>query len=73
MIRDGDGKDSRKLRAQLTNYYRERAKQDYGNLPRVTDRNVLILKYYSFEKKKIAHFRFVNFRGNYNQLWLEIF
>ncbi|MDY4742621.1 MAG: AAA family ATPase [Lachnospira sp.] len=49
MIRDGDGKDSRKLRAQLTNYYRERAKQDYGNLPRVTDRNVLILKYYSFE------------------------
>lgn len=49
MIRDGDGKDADKLKNQLTNYYRERAKQDAGNLPRVTDRNVLILKYYSFE------------------------
>ena len=49
MIRDGDGKDARMLKEQLTNYYRERAKEDYGNLPRVTDRNVLILKYYSFE------------------------
>lgn len=49
MIRDGDGKDAEKLKAQLTNYYKERSKQDYGNLPRVTDRNVLILKYYSFE------------------------
>ena len=49
MIRDGDGKDARMLKDQLTNYYRERAKEDYGNLPRVTDRNVLILKYYSFE------------------------
>ena len=49
MIRDGDGKDAERLRDQLTNYYRQRAKQDYGNLPRVTDRNVLILKYYSFE------------------------
>lgn len=43
MIRDGDGKDADRLRDQLTNYYRQRAKQDYGNLPRVTDRNVLIL------------------------------
>ena len=49
MIRDGDGKDADRLRDQLTNYYKQRAKQDYGNLPRVTDRNVLILKYYSFE------------------------
>ena len=49
MIRDGDGKDADHLRDQLTNYYKQRAKQDYGNLPRVTDRNVLILKYYSFE------------------------
>lgn len=49
MIRDGDGKNPEKLRNQLTSYYKERAKQDYGNLPRVTDRNVLILKYYSFE------------------------
>ncbi len=49
MIRDGDGKNRKRLTDQLTNYYSERAKQDVGNLPRVTDRNVLILKYYSFE------------------------
>ena len=34
MIRDGDGKDADRLRDQLTNYYKQRAKQDYGNLPR---------------------------------------
>ena len=49
MIRDSDGKDPNMLKNQLTNYYKERSREDYGNLPRVTDRNVLILKYYSFE------------------------
>ena len=49
MIRDGDGKDPEVLGRQLCKYYKDRAQEDRGNLPRVTDRNVLILKYYSFE------------------------
>lgn len=49
MIRDGDGKDPDELKNQLCNYYRFREKEDVGNLPRVMPRNVLILKYYSFE------------------------
>lgn len=49
MIRDGDGKDATMLKNQLTNYYQSREREDINNLPRVTDRNVLILKYYSFE------------------------
>ena len=49
MIRDGDGKDATELSRQLCRYYKERAFEDKGNLPRVTEKNVLILKYYSFE------------------------
>ena len=49
MIRDGDGKDSDMLGRQLCKYYEDRAHEDKDNLPRVTTRNVLILKYYSFE------------------------
>lgn len=49
MIRDGDGKDSRELKQQLCRYYEERNRQDADQLPRVTEKNVLILKYYSFE------------------------
>lgn len=49
MIRDGDGQDSEKLKLQLCRYYEERNKEDADKLPKVTDRNVLILKYYSFE------------------------
>ena len=49
MIRDGDGKDAEELKRQLCTYYDERSKQDTGALPRVRERNVLILKYYSFE------------------------
>ena len=48
MIRDGDGKDPQTLVRQLTNYYKESSRHDNA-IPRVTDRNVLILKYYSFE------------------------
>lgn len=49
MIRDGDGKDAEQLKAQLCGYYKQREKEDVGSLPRVQERNVLILKYYSFE------------------------
>lgn len=49
MIRDGDGKDKKELQEQLCNYYRLREAEDVGNLPKVLPRNVLVLKYYSFE------------------------
>lgn len=49
MIRDSDGKDRDTLGKQLCRYYGDRSREDKGNLPRVTDRNVLVLKYYSFE------------------------
>lgn len=49
MIRDGDGKDSEELTRSLCKYYDERRMEDVDRLPRVRPRNVLILKYYSFE------------------------
>ena len=49
MIRDSDGKNPKYLKKQLCSYYEQRAKEDIGNLPRVEPKNVLILKYYSFE------------------------
>ena len=49
MIRDSDGKNPKYLKKQLCNYYDQRAKEDIGNLPKVEPKNVLILKYYSFE------------------------
>ena len=49
MIRDSDGKNPKHLKKQLCNYYSQRSKEDEGNLPKVEPRNVLILKYYSFE------------------------
>ena len=49
MIRDGDGKDSEELKSQLCKYYARRNEEDVDRLPRVTEKNVLILKYYSFE------------------------
>lgn len=49
MIRDSDGKNPRYLTKQLCSYYGQRAKEDMGNLPKVEPKNVLILKYYSFE------------------------
>lgn len=49
MIRDGDGKDREMLKRQLCKYYEERNLEDIDRLPRVTEKNVLILKYYSFE------------------------
>lgn len=49
MIRDGDGRDPEELGAGLCRYYDERSLEDADRLPKVTRRNVLILKYYSFE------------------------
>lgn len=49
MIRDGDGKDPEELASSLCRYYDEQSLRDADHLPRVTRRNVLILKYYSFE------------------------
>ena len=49
MIRDGDGKDREMLKRQLCKYYEERNLEDVDKLPRVREKNVLILKYYSFE------------------------
>lgn len=50
MIRDSDGKNPKYLTKQLCNYYDQRISEE-GNekIPRVTPKNVLILKYYSFE------------------------
>lgn len=49
MIRDGDGKNQEELAGQLCRYYEERNHEDADKLPRVTRKNVLVLKYYSFE------------------------
>lgn len=49
MIRDGDGKDPAELKQSLCRYYDEQSCRDIDRLPRVRERNVLILKYYSFE------------------------
>lgn len=49
MIRDSDGKKPEYLVKQLCNYYNNRQQEEQGAIPRVTPKNVLILKYYSFE------------------------
>lgn len=49
MIRDGDGKDPEELASELCRYYDEQNLRDVDRLPRVRRKNVLILKYYSFE------------------------
>ena len=49
MIRDGDGKDPEELASELCRYYDEQNLRDVDRLPRVQRKNVLILKYYSFE------------------------
>lgn len=49
MVRDSDGKNPKHLVKQLCSYYRQRATEDVDKLPHVTPKNVLILKYYSFE------------------------
>ncbi|MBO7354286.1 MAG: hypothetical protein J6U61_08555, partial [Lachnospiraceae bacterium] len=49
MIRDSDGKNPETLVKQLCKYYDDRALEDVNSLPRIQPRNILILKYYSFE------------------------
>lgn len=49
MIRDSDGKKPESLVKQLCSYYFARGQEDSGNIPRVQPKNVLVLKYYSFE------------------------
>ena len=49
MIRDGDGKDPEYLANQLCRHYDRSFVQDVDRMPKVTRKNVLILKYYSFE------------------------
>ena len=49
MIRDSDGKNPKHLVKQLCSYYEARSKEDIDNLPNITPKNVLVLKYYSFE------------------------
>lgn len=51
MIRDGDGKNPKELKRELCTYYEERSRAEGTKdaLPRVKPKNVLILKYYSFE------------------------
>lgn len=49
MVRDGDGKDPELLTEQLCSYYFKRMHDDDAKIPRITPKNVLILKYYSFE------------------------
>ena len=50
MIRDSDGKGPEELRHQLCKYYEDRSREEtIDTLPRVRPRNVLVLKYYSFE------------------------
>jgi predicted ATP-binding protein involved in virulence len=49
MIRDSDGKNPKYLVKQLCSYYSNRSRESGDNLPNVTPKNVLVLKYYSFE------------------------
>ena len=50
MIRDSDGKNPKYLVKQLCSYYGARSKEEGGDsVPRVQPRNVLVLRYYSFE------------------------
>lgn len=76
MIRDGDGKDSRELKRQLCSYYAARDEEDIDRLPRVTEKNVLILKYYSFENyfldpKVMAQIGVLSSEHEFYQIFLE--
>lgn len=76
MIRDGDGKDHEMLKHQLCKYYEERNLEDIDSLPRVTERNVLILKYYSFENyflnpKVMARLGIVKSEEQFYEIFLQ--
>lgn len=76
MIRDGDGKDSEVLKHQLCKYYADRNLEDIDRLPRVTEKNVLILRYYSFENyflnpKIMARLGIVESEDQFYEILLE--
>lgn len=76
MIRDGDGKDREVLQRQLCKYYEDRNLEDIDRLPRVMPRNVLILKYYSFENyffnpKVMAQLGVISFEEEFYEIFLE--
>ena len=76
MIRDGDGKDSEELKSQLCKYYARRNEEDVDRLPRVTEKNVLILKYYSFENyfldpKVMARIGVIESEEQFYEIFLE--
>lgn len=76
MIRDGDGKDRKVLQRQLCKYYEDRNLEDIDRLPRVMPRNVLILKYYSFENyffnpKVMAQLGVISTEEEFYKIFLE--
>lgn len=76
MIRDGDGKDREMLQRQLCKYYEDRNLEDIDRLPRVMPRNVLILKYYSFENyffnpKVMAQLGVIRSEEEFYEIFLE--
>ena len=76
MIRDGDGKDSEELKSQLCRYYAQRNEEDADRLPRVTEKNVLILRYYSFENyfldpKVMAEIGIIDSEEEFYRIFLE--
>lgn len=76
MIRDGDGKVREVLQRQLCKYYEDRNLEDIDRLPRVMPRNVLILKYYSFENyffnpKVMAQLGVISSEEEFYEIFLE--
>ena len=76
MIRDGDGKDREVLQRQLCKYYEDRNLEDIDRFPRVMPRNVLILKYYSFENyffnpKVMAQLGVISSEEEFYEIFLE--
>ena len=76
MIRDGDGKDREELKKQLCSYYALRNEEDVDRLPRVTEKNVLILKYYSFENyfldpRVMAQIGILGSEEQFHEIFLE--
>lgn len=76
MIRDGDGKDREELKRQLCSYYARRNEEDVDRLPRVTEKNVLILRYYSFENyfldpKVMAEIGILESEEQFYEIFLE--
>lgn len=76
MIRDGDGKDSEELKRELCRYYEERNREDVDRLPRITEKNVLILNYYSFENyflnpKVMAKLGVIASEGAFYEIFLD--